>query len=182
MQCMWYELEKGEAHLRLKQYGQALKQFHKHFKDICEDQFDFHTYCLRKMTLRPYVRLLRFTDELHSHRFFIRGACGAIKAYMALHMKPKNLSKMTSSERKRWKKEIQNIQKMNEKNNNDETNKSKEKTKISSGNKKNKKSESVDDDPLGEKLAATKTPLEDASKFVIAMEKFGRQKVSFFFN
>ena len=27
----------------------------KHFVDIIEDQFDFHTYCMRKMTLRAYV-------------------------------------------------------------------------------------------------------------------------------
>jgi|EP01047_Picozoa_sp_COSAG01_P046549 hypothetical protein len=33
-----------------------------HFTDWIDDQFDFHTYCLRKMTMRPYVRLLRLED------------------------------------------------------------------------------------------------------------------------
>jgi len=28
-----------------------------HFTEITEDQFDFHTYCLRKFTLRSYVSL-----------------------------------------------------------------------------------------------------------------------------
>jgi len=28
----------------------------KHFADITDDQFDFHTYCLRKVTLRAYLR------------------------------------------------------------------------------------------------------------------------------
>ena len=27
-----------------------------HFTDIVDDQFDFHSYCMRKMTLRPYIR------------------------------------------------------------------------------------------------------------------------------
>ena len=38
---------------------QALKMFkevERHFADFDEDQFDFHSYCIRKMTLRAYVR------------------------------------------------------------------------------------------------------------------------------
>jgi hypothetical protein len=41
--------------------GRALKYFTavcKHYDDMEEDQFDFHSYCLRKMTLRSYVHLL----------------------------------------------------------------------------------------------------------------------------
>lgn len=59
MQCQWYTLEAGFAYLRKKDYGRALKKFHtieKFFNDIFDDQFDFHTYCIRKMTLRAYVR------------------------------------------------------------------------------------------------------------------------------
>lgn len=59
MQCQWFMLEEGFAYLRRKDYGKALKRFHtidKFFVDIFDDQFDFHTYCLRKMTLRSYVR------------------------------------------------------------------------------------------------------------------------------
>lgn len=59
MQCQWYTLESGFAYLRKKDYGRALKKFHiieKFFNDIFDDQFDFHTYCMRKMTLRAYVR------------------------------------------------------------------------------------------------------------------------------
>ena len=32
------------------------KEVEKHFADFDEDQFDFHSYCIRKMTLRAYVR------------------------------------------------------------------------------------------------------------------------------
>ena len=65
MQCMWYELEAAHSYLRTGDHGRALKQFtsiENHFLDIVEDQFDFHTYCIRKMTLRAYVRLLRLED------------------------------------------------------------------------------------------------------------------------
>ena len=56
---MWYQMECGYAHQRLGKLGEALKKAHeldKHFEEIVEDQFDFHTYCMRKMTLRAYVR------------------------------------------------------------------------------------------------------------------------------
>lgn len=62
MQAMWWEAELGSALAKQGQLGRALKKLlavEKHFVDIVEDQFDFHTYCLRKMTLRAYLQLLR---------------------------------------------------------------------------------------------------------------------------
>lgn len=59
MQCMWFQTESGYAFQRLGKLGDALKKAHeieRHFDEITEDQFDFHTYCMRKMTLRAYVR------------------------------------------------------------------------------------------------------------------------------
>jgi len=56
---MWYQTECGYAYQRLGKYGEALKKSHeidKHFEEITEDQFDFHTYCMRKMTLCSYVK------------------------------------------------------------------------------------------------------------------------------
>ncbi len=29
-----------------------------HFSDMIDDQFDFHTYCMRRITLRSYIRLV----------------------------------------------------------------------------------------------------------------------------
>jgi NMDA receptor-regulated protein 1 len=46
---------------------QALKKFmavSKHYFDIEEDQFDFHSYCIRKMTLRAYIEMLRMVRTL----------------------------------------------------------------------------------------------------------------------
>lgn len=50
-----------------------------HFTEIIEDQFDFHTYCMRKMTLRAYVSLLRLEDKLRSHNFYFKAAKMAIQ-------------------------------------------------------------------------------------------------------
>jgi tetratricopeptide (TPR) repeat protein len=52
LQCVWYELECGEAYERMSQQGPALKKFYaveKHFLDFLEDKFDFHGYTLRKV-------------------------------------------------------------------------------------------------------------------------------------
>ena len=62
--------------------------FVQHFSEIIEDQFDFHTYCLRKMTLRSYVDLLRLEDILRSHKFYKKAAQCAINVYLRLHDKP----------------------------------------------------------------------------------------------
>lgn len=77
-----YELASGESYLRQGELGRSLKKFlavEKHYADITEDQFDFHSYCLRKMTLRAYVEMLKFQDRLHSHAYFRKAASGAIR-------------------------------------------------------------------------------------------------------
>ena len=50
-----------------------------HFTEIIEDQFDFHTYCMRKMTLRSYVGLLRLEDVLRGHKYYYNAARLAIE-------------------------------------------------------------------------------------------------------
>ncbi|XP_022745252.1 N-terminal acetyltransferase A complex auxiliary subunit NAA15-like isoform X2 [Durio zibethinus] len=83
MQCMWYELASDESYFRHGDFGRALEKFiavEKHYADITEDQFDFHSYCLRKMTPRAYVGKLKFKDWLHSHAYFHKVAAGAIRS------------------------------------------------------------------------------------------------------
>lgn len=82
MQCMWFQTECAQAYHRLEKYGDALKKCHeidRHFAEIIEDQFDFHTYCMRKMTLRAYVGLLRLEDVLRQHPFYFKAAKCAIE-------------------------------------------------------------------------------------------------------
>ncbi|KAF7281001.1 hypothetical protein GWI33_005268 [Rhynchophorus ferrugineus] len=87
MQCMWFQTECALAYQRLGKYGDALKKCHevdRHFSEIIEDQFDFHTYCMRKMTLRSYVGLLRLEDVLRGHPFYFKAAKCAIEVYLHL--------------------------------------------------------------------------------------------------
>ncbi|KAK7809061.1 hypothetical protein U0070_013247, partial [Myodes glareolus] len=124
MQCMWFETECISAYQRLGRYGDALKKCHeveRHFFEITDDQFDFHTYCMRKMTLRAYVDLLRLEDTLRRHTFYFKAARSAIEIYLKLHDNPltseskqqdinseilsaKELKKMLSKQRRAQKK------------------------------------------------------------------------------
>lgn len=82
MQCMWFQTECALAYQRLEKWGDALKKCHevdRHYSEIIEDQFDFHTYCMRKMTLRAYVGLLRLEDVLRRHPFYFKAAKCAIE-------------------------------------------------------------------------------------------------------
>lgn len=44
-----------------------------------EDQFDFHSYCLRKMVLCSYVEMLNLEDHIKGHRFFRQAAEVAVE-------------------------------------------------------------------------------------------------------
>jgi N-alpha-acetyltransferase 15/16, NatA auxiliary subunit len=91
MQCMWFQNELGNSYLRKKNYALALQQFlnvNKHFDDIYEDQYDFHTYAIRKMSLRAYADMIRFGDELHAKKFYFQAAIGAVKTYLQLFDHP----------------------------------------------------------------------------------------------
>ncbi|KAF3522933.1 hypothetical protein F2Q69_00051932 [Brassica cretica] len=114
MQCMWYDLASGDSYFRQGDLGRALKKFlavEKHYSDIHEDQFDFHSYCLRKMTLRSYVDMLKFQDRLHSFPYFHKAAVKAIRCYLKLHDSPKStaeedeMSKLASAQKKKIKKQ-----------------------------------------------------------------------------
>lgn len=78
--------------------------FLKHFFEITDDQFDFHTYCMRKMTLRAYVDLLRLEDILRRHAFYFKAARSAIEIYLKLYDNPlTNESKQQEIHSGNWK-------------------------------------------------------------------------------
>lgn len=91
MQCIWYLSEDGESYLRQGKLNLALKRF-KALYDIFEvwqeDQFDFHTFSLRKGMIRAYVDMVRWEDRLREHPFFTRTALSAIKIYLTLYDNP----------------------------------------------------------------------------------------------
>lgn len=59
-----------------------------HFDDFVEDQFDFHGYCIRKMTLRAYIEMLLMEDKIYNEPAYAKAAAGAIRCYLALHDHP----------------------------------------------------------------------------------------------
>ncbi|KAJ0977810.1 hypothetical protein J5N97_013284 [Dioscorea zingiberensis] len=174
MQCMWYELASGESYSRQGDLGRALKKFlavEKHYSDMTEDQFDFHSYCLRKMTLRAYVSMLKFQDKLHSHAYFEKAAAGAIRCYMKLHDSPlksgaeeeNEMSKLDPLQKrklrqKQRKAEARAKKEAEEKNGEAATGVSK------SGKRQNARP--VDLDPYGEKLLQVEDPLLEATKYL----------------
>lgn len=150
LQCNWYELEAGEAYAREKKWGLALKKFYaiqKHFTDYIEDLFDFHGFCLKKVTLRVYDDIIKMLDAVYSHKFFQRAAAGALKIFLHLIDKPEDIDGLGHLDAVKRKKERAKIKKQKEKE--EKAKEEAEKEAKLLGELKNKKE---DPDPLGEKL------------------------------
>jgi hypothetical protein len=91
MQATWYLLEEERAWTLKGKYAMALKRcsdIDKTFTDIWDDQLDFHSYCLRKSTLRAYISMVRFEDGLHTHPVYLKTATDAISICLRLHDDP----------------------------------------------------------------------------------------------
>ncbi|TKY64516.1 N-alpha-acetyltransferase 16, NatA auxiliary subunit [Spatholobus suberectus] len=179
MQCMWYELASGESYFRQGDLGRALKKFlavEKHYADISEDQFDFHSYCLRKMTLRTYVEMLKFQDQLHSHAYFHKAAAGAIRCYIKLHDSPPkstaeeddNMSKLLPSQKKKMRQKQRKAE-ARAKKEAEEKNEESSASGVSKSGKRHVKP--VDPDPNGEKLLQVEDPLSEATKYLKLLQK-----------
>jgi N-alpha-acetyltransferase 15/16, NatA auxiliary subunit len=181
MQCVWYLTEDGESYLRQKKLGLALKRLHAVFNifDVWqEDQFDFHSFSLRKGMVRAYVDMVRWEDHLRDHPFYTRMALSAIKAYVLLHDQPDlvhgpafaNLNGVDEEERKKAikkaKKEQQRLEKAEAE--------KQDLKRASAANAKGADGEvkKEDTDPLGNKLVQTKEPLKDALKFLAPLLEF----------
>lgn len=68
--------------------GLALKRFHaviKIFKIFYEDQFDFHSYCLRRGTPRDYIQTLKWEDNIHSTPIYSRVLKGLSQIYFEIY-------------------------------------------------------------------------------------------------
>ena len=179
MQCVWYLTEDGEAYLRQRRLGLALKRFHAVYNifDVWqEDQFDFHSFSLRKGMIRAYIDMVRWEDHLRDHPFYARMALSAVNAYLLLHDQPdlahgplpggingSGGGSGDSAERKKALKKAKREQQKLEK-----AEAEKREAKKISGTAKGTDSETKkeDDDPLGSKLVQTQEPLKDAMKFL----------------
>ncbi|KAL8414295.1 hypothetical protein RB594_005503 [Gaeumannomyces avenae] len=199
MQSVWFLTEDGEAYARQGNLGMALKRFHAIFTifDIWqEDQYDFHTFSLRKGLIRAYVEMIRWEDHLRDHPFYSRVALDAVALYVDMHDGQVGTSssngvngnaadgadaggeETATAERKKAakkaKKELQKAEReAQEKATKQDPNKPGQKGKQTDTEAAKKK----DEDPLGLKLAATKTPLDDAVKFLLPLLQFSPKNI-----
>ncbi|CAG8983859.1 hypothetical protein HYALB_00005497 [Hymenoscyphus albidus] len=183
MQCVWFLTEDGQSYARQGKTGLALKRFTSIFNifDVWqEDQFDFHSFSLRKGQIRAYVDMIRWEDQLREHPFYSRAALSAIEVYIKIADKPllngsngtAGLSEEDAAEQrkaaKKARKEAQKAEReaLAKKN---EPNKS---TREGDNDPKKK-----DDDPEGIKLAATTEPMNDAMKFLTPLLQFSPKNI-----
>jgi tetratricopeptide (TPR) repeat protein len=176
MQCMWYLLEDGEAYLRQQDFGHALKRFTA-IADIFdvwhEDQFDFHSFSLRKGQIRAYIDMVRWEDQLRSHPFFTRAAIQAVELYLRLADDPRmsnpgqaDLDKLDPADRKKAEKKARKDREKAEKIEAEKKAAAAAKATAKADDGETKKE---DTDPAGEKLLQTKEPLEVALRFLRPM-------------
>lgn len=183
MQCMWFLTEDGQSYARQGKVGLALKRFtsiYNIFDVWQEDQFDFHSFSLRKGQIRAYIDMMRWEDSLREHPFYSRAALSAIDLYIKLHDRP--LSNGTNgntdanaedaAERKKAAKKARKEAQKAEREALAKKNEPNKLVKDADGETKKK-----DDDPDGVKLAATTQPLEDAMKFLIPLLQFSPKSI-----
>ncbi|KAI9696541.1 MAG: hypothetical protein M1836_005560 [Candelina mexicana] len=192
MQCMWYITEDGEAYMRQGKFGLALKRFTSVFDifDIWqEDQFDFHSFSLRKGQIRAYVDMIRWEDRLREHPFYSRVAVSAIKIYVLLHDKPQlaressanginggsgDLTNMDPSERRKALKKARKDQQKQEKAEAEKKDTKKPNTPATTADGEPKKE---DTDPQGTSLLQTTEPLKGAMKFLTPLLDFSPKNI-----
>jgi N-alpha-acetyltransferase 15/16, NatA auxiliary subunit len=61
LQNHWYIIEAAKSFLKQRNFASGLKHLdfvNKQFLDFQGNEFDFHTYCLRKWTLKEYIELI----------------------------------------------------------------------------------------------------------------------------
>ncbi|CAL8115099.1 unnamed protein product [Orchesella dallaii] len=193
MQCMWFLTEAAAAYQRQGRWGEALKkclEIERHFNDILDDQYDFHTYCIRKMTLRSYVKLLRLEDVLHAHPFYFKAAQIAINVYLYLYdnplksqsdeeqlntenLSPAELKKLRNKQRKAKKKaELEQQSAAAIAGKKDHHQKSKQ-----SSEEGDSHTPSSTDELVPEKLVVEPNPLEQAIRFLKPLQSLAAQKV-----
>jgi peptide alpha-N-acetyltransferase len=184
MQCLWYLTEDGEAYLRRGDLGLALKRFTS-IADIFdvwqEDQFDFHSFSLRKGQIRAYVDMIKWEDHLREHPFFTRAAISAVKIYLKLADNPTlnpshepDLSQLDPTERKKAQKKAKKEQEKRAKEE-AERKAAAAKKAAASGADGEKKKEDLD--PKGIKLLETKEPLEASLRFLRPLLEFSPKNI-----
>jgi tetratricopeptide (TPR) repeat protein len=182
MQCIWYLTEDGESYARQGKLGLSLKRFTAIFNIFevwQEDQFDFHSFSLRKGQIRAYMDMMRWEDRIREHPFYSRAALSAIDVYIRIHDKPlsngingTHESEDDAAERKRAAKKARKEAQKAEREAAAKKSEPNKPTRDGEGDLKKK-----DDDPDGAKLAATTEPMVDALKFLTPLLQFSPNSI-----
>lgn len=174
MQCQWFIYEDGRAYLERGKINLALKRFttiYNIFEIWQEDQFDFHSFSIRKGQIRAYIEMVRWEDTLREHPFFTRAAIAAANIYLMVHDNPAlahgnvangvNGEAMDAADRKKaQKKARKEAEKQAQK---EAEKKDAKKTAAVDPNGEPKR---LDSDPNGDKLLQTSEPLVEVMKFI----------------
>lgn len=165
MQSVNLLVEDGFSYLRQNFLGLALKRFEAVKKGVdqwYEDCFDFHQYCFRKGTICAYIDALEWHSHIYGHPIYQRAVSGAVQALLMLHHRPElkngplEVSTLSDAEKKKEKKRLQKIRARCAK---DATREAEKKDGVDMHRK-------IDLDPVGDKLAATPNPLENALDYI----------------
>ncbi len=183
MQCVWFLTEDGESYLRQGKLSLALKRFktvYEIFETWTDDQFDFHSFSLRKGMVRAYVDMIRWEDKLRDHPFFTRAALSAIRIYCALHDRPQLVQEaqtngangLSAAEKKKAAKKARKEEERKETER--KAAKAKQPTPKAEDEDAAKKE---DTDPEGVQLLETKTPLDEAMKYVTPLVELSPKSI-----
>ncbi|XP_074155294.1 N-alpha-acetyltransferase 16, NatA auxiliary subunit isoform X2 [Sminthopsis crassicaudata] len=172
----------------VKEAEDTCSKFTRHFFEITDDQFDFHTYCMRKMTLRAYVELLRLEDVLRKHAFYFKAARSAIEIYLKLHDNPitnerreqevnsenlsaKELKKMLSKQRRAQKKAKLEEERKHAERERQQKNQKKKR------DEEEEETNGPKEELVPEKLERVENPLEEAIKFLIPLKTLAADNI-----
>lgn len=180
MQALTFLLENARAHQRRGEDALALKRLHqiaKTVQDVYDDQFDFHSYCMRKMMLRAYMKTLRFEDALFADNTYALAAASAVDMYVRLYDQQQS-PPPSESPNANEKKAQQKTRKAEAHSNKADQAQPAAANATVDGDPP----PPVDTDPHGEALLATNTPLQDAHRFVQALQTYVPHRLETWFS
>ncbi|KAF8842021.1 N-terminal acetyltransferase A, auxiliary subunit [Paxillus ammoniavirescens] len=187
MQALHYLTEVGDAQQRLGKYNLALKMYYsiqRVFRTFREDQFEFHLYTLRRGMLGPYTAMLKWEDDLPSHRAYIHAAVSGARIWIMLYDDPSLGKALQPSEsstdmsKKAQNKAKKAARKAIAETSQDTNDASSQKARLKQSEDKGiEPPPAKDEDPEGLKLVLAEDPLERASKFLSALGQFGEDNI-----
>lgn len=102
--------------------GLALKRFMsvlKVFQVYENDQFDYHSYCMRVGTTRDYIEMVKWEDKLHSTPIYVRAIRGFTKLLQEVHVELLNSETDETVSKEKKKRNVKKIKQINVKKKNE---------------------------------------------------------------